>query len=283
MKKHLKLALIVALSAVLLLAGGTAVWAWGPGGGRGWPGGSNGLEAIAQALGMTADELSAKLQAGEKLADLAEAAGVDLQTLKNAADAARQAAVREAIEQAVKDGKLTREQADWMLQGLEQGYGPGGFGRRGFMFPFFGGRGLGFGPDRANGLDAAAKALGMTTEQLELQLWGGRTLAELAEKAGVDLQDVRNAVEAARQEAMRQAIEQAVENGRLTREQADWMLQGIEQGYVPGGRGIPGGCGGFRGPGRGGGWGSFPAPAPSGASGAGFRAPRMSLGSTGAA
>ena len=80
------------------------------------------------------------------------------------------------------------------------------------------------------GLEAAAKALNMTPEELSTQLWGGRTLAELADKAGVDLQKVRDAVNQACVQALRDAIEQAVRDGRLTREQADWLLQGLDRG-----------------------------------------------------
>ncbi|MGQ9556058.1 MAG: hypothetical protein ACUVWR_18300 [Anaerolineae bacterium] len=46
-------------------------------------------------------------------------------------------------------------------------------------------------------------------------------------------------------EAMRAQIEQAVKDGKITREQADWLLQGLEKGYVPYGRGF--GFGGLRG------------------------------------
>ena len=200
----------------------------GPGFERG-PSGQGGLEAIAEALGMTADELSAELRGGKTLADLAEEAGVDLATLQDEAKAAREAAVREAIEQAVEDGTLTREQADWTLQGIDSGYTVrGGFlGRSGFR-----GFAMGKSTTGQTGLDAAAEALGMTADELSLQLWGGRTLADLAEAAGVDLQEVQDAVEAARQAAMRDAIEQAVEDGNLTREQADWILQGIDSGYA---------------------------------------------------
>jgi hypothetical protein len=109
-------------------------------GGRGYCG-EAGLEAAAQALGMTADELSTQLWGGESLADLADEAGVDLEDVQAAVDAACQQATRDAIEQAVTDGTLTREHADWLLEGLEKGFwggnggmgfgGPGGFGRHG--------------------------------------------------------------------------------------------------------------------------------------------------------
>jgi hypothetical protein len=109
-------------------------YGWGHGFGRGM-GGQVGLEAIAEALGMTADELSLQLWGGKTIADLAEEKGVDLQVLQDAVTAAQEAATRDAIEQAVTDGTLSREQADWLLQGLDNGYwgghGFGGFGGRG--------------------------------------------------------------------------------------------------------------------------------------------------------
>ena len=99
------------------------------------------------------------------------------------------------------------------------------------------------------GLEAAAKALNMTADELSTQLWGGNTLANLADKAGVDLQTVRDAVNAACQAATKDAIEQAVTDGSLSRAQADWLLEGLDKGYW-GGEGF--GWGGFHGFGRGG-------------------------------
>lgn len=81
------------------------------------------------------------------------------------------------------------------------------------------------------GLEAAAEALGMTSEELSTQLWGGKTLADLAEEKGIDLADVKAAVEAVQITAQREAIEQAVENGKITREHADWLLEGLDKGY----------------------------------------------------
>ena len=104
----------------------------GPGGGFG----QAGLEAAAKALGMTVDDLTSRLRAGDTLADLAQEKGVDLQTVQDAVKAANVAAAKAAIEQAVTDGNMTRDKADWLLQGLDKGYwGPGadgfGFGMRG--------------------------------------------------------------------------------------------------------------------------------------------------------
>ena len=113
------------------------------------------------------------------------------------------------------------------------------------------GPGRGFGLARGlcgqAGLEAAAKALGMTADELSTQLWGGRSLADLADKAGVDLQTVRDAVDAACQAATQDAIKQAVADGYLSQEQADWMLEGLDKGFFPMRRGFGFGRGWGRG------------------------------------
>lgn len=98
------------------------------------------------------------------------------------------------------------------------------FGWRGFCF---GGRGGSF-----QSFDAIAEALGLTPTQLFEQLHSGKTLSEIAEAQGVDLAEVQKAAEAARVQAMKDAIAQAVKDGRITQEQADWLLQGLEKGYL---------------------------------------------------
>lgn len=125
------------------------------GGGRGGAGfcGTAGLAAAAEALNMTTEELQTQLWGGATLSSLAEAAGVELQAVQDAVNAACQAETRTAIEQAVTDGTLTQAKADWLLEGLDAGFwgpgsdsGPGfGFGPRGFG----GGRG-GFGGQQLN-------------------------------------------------------------------------------------------------------------------------------------
>lgn len=102
----------------------------------------------------------------------------------------------------------------------------------------FGGRGI----CGQAGLDAAAKALKLTTEELTAQLWGGQTLSALAEKAGVELTAVQSAVQAACQQAQIDAIKQAVTDGKITQANADWLIEGIQKGYIGGSKG---GFGGF--------------------------------------
>jgi hypothetical protein len=101
--------------------------------------------------------------------------------------------------------------------------------------------------------DTIAEALGLTPNELFTESHDeGKTLSEIAEEQGVDLETVQDAVKASRTEAQREAIQQAVEDGKLSQDQADWLLEGLDQGFFPGGRGM--GRGGHFGMGRGGGW-----------------------------
>jgi hypothetical protein len=108
-----------------------------------------------------------------------------------------------------------------------------------------GGRGFGRLLGGQAGLEAAADALGMTAEELSAQLWAGKTLAEIAEDKGVDLVELHETVQAAVQsemevlqaekaEAMREAFGQALENGTITQDHYDWLIEGLDNDYIPG-------------------------------------------------
>jgi len=124
------------------------------------------------------------------------------------------------------------------------------------------GRGFGFGGGGWTAeFDVVAAALNLTPTQLFEQLHSGKTLAEIAQAQGVDLTKVQEAANASRIQAMKDAIAQAVKDGKMTQDQADWLLQGLDKGYLGkgGGRGFGFGFpGGMRGHGKG-----SPAPAPS--------------------
>ena len=94
--------------------------------------------------------------------------------------------------------------------------------------------------------DTAAEILGLTPDGLFAELHdAGKTLTEIAEERGVDTEALQEAMNASRAEAMRQRIEQAVENGDLSQEQADWILEGLDRGFMGGRRGMGMGRGGF--------------------------------------
>jgi hypothetical protein len=100
------------------------------------------------------------------------------------------------------------------------------------------GRGFGLGgPGSWDNFDAMAKSLNLTPTQLFEALHAGRTLDEIAKAQGVDLAKVQEAANAARIQAMKDKVAQAVKDGKITQEQADWLLQGLEKGYMGKGRG----------------------------------------------
>ena len=113
----------------------------GRGMGSGWCGGSwTMFDTTAEALGLTPNEFFAESHdAGKRLTEIAEEQGVDIETVYYAMQAAQADAMRESIQQRVEDGSLSQEQANWMLEGLEQGFFPGG---RGFGHGFGGSMGI---------------------------------------------------------------------------------------------------------------------------------------------
>ncbi len=156
------------------------------------------LNAAAKALGITADDLSARLNSGKTLQEIATAQGVDFNTVMQAL-------------QAVRPVRL----------------------------------------DSAE-LDAAAKVLGMTSTDLSTQFQNGKTLSDLATARGVTLQSVQDAITAVRRTEMTAQIKQAVTDGQMTQDKANWLLEGLNKGYLDGPDGFGFGHGfGPGGPGRG--------------------------------
>ncbi len=221
--------------------------------GPGRPGLVQGLVGItAEVTGLSEEEVVAALRDGQTVAEIAESEGVDPQAIVDAAIA--EAEFR--LEAAVEAERLTEERMEQMLarlaeelpERLEQPWQPGG--PQGMLFDRFG---EGF----WSMYDAVAEALDLTPEELFAELHDGQSVADIAEEQGVEMEEIRAAVEDARVEMRKEAIEQAVENGRLSQEQADWMIEGLEEGFLPGGRGFGRGHGarpGRGGRGRGMGW-----------------------------
>lgn len=120
-----------------------------------------------------------------------------------------------ALSGLVSDGSITQEQADEVAGTLSEA----GIGGRG-EGPWGGGPRGGF------GLDAAATARGMSEDELRTALEvEGTTLADVAEDQGVPLETLVDALVAGGQER----IAAAVEDGRITQEQADERLADLEE------------------------------------------------------
>jgi hypothetical protein len=180
------------------------------------------LDKLASALGVSADKLTAGLK-----------------TAGNA-----------TIDEALKNQDITKTQADRLKQEVTNGQygffgrdlvmdrGPfmnmGGPGRdRGGMM---GDRGPGFGGGQAI-QDAAAKALGLTSADLETQLHSGQTLEQIAKTKNVDIK----AVQAAMLTALKTQLDQDVKDARITQAQADEMYNRAKQDPNFGLRGPKGG------------------------------------------
>jgi hypothetical protein len=91
------------------------------------------IEAFAEALGLTPEELESRLSAGETLASVAVSEGVAAEDFSALWLQARQ----DALDAAVADGVLTADQAAWMLDRMQNGMhgqgGAAGVGRQGGM------------------------------------------------------------------------------------------------------------------------------------------------------
>ena len=102
------------------------------------------------------------------------------------------ARLQEILAPLVEKGTITQAQADAVIAAIEAARpadGPhGGFGR---------GPGGPGGPGKGFGLDEAAAALGMTTDELRTALAGGQSIADVAKAKGVDLTKVTDALVAA--------------------------------------------------------------------------------------
>ncbi|MBT3337819.1 MAG: hypothetical protein HN855_06690 [Anaerolineae bacterium] len=81
-------------------------------------------------------------------------------------------------------------------------------------------------------LETAADLLDMSTDEVTAALAEGKTLQDLADEAGVSIEEIRDAMSVLREDAMRERIATAVEEGTMSQEQADWMLEGLEKGFL---------------------------------------------------
>jgi len=184
------------------------------------------------------------------IADAAKQLGIEPAKLS----AALKTALKHRVDAAVAAGRLTKAQGDALKARIDSGEAPlfpaGGRHPRGFGHHAFGHHG--------EKLDAAAAYLGLTEEQLRTELESGKTLAQIATAHGKTADGLVNALV----DAANKKLDAAVAAGRLTRQQADSLLKGLEAhiadfvngrfprpfGHHPGMRGFRGGAPGLFGP-----------------------------------
>jgi hypothetical protein len=175
------------------------------------------------------------------IADAAKRLDVAPSELRDALDQAEDA----QFDADVKAGRLTQEQADAIKKHRDEAGAVLGGGFPFLAKPFrekalegkrFDGKphlSLRIGPPAGGAIeliDTAAKALGISRAELFDRLRDGKSLEEIAKAEGKSLADVRSAVRS----ELKQRFDQAVENGKLTRKQADDMLSHLSDKLLAG-------------------------------------------------
>jgi hypothetical protein len=153
------------------------------------PSRSSFLDSVARHLGVSRDEL----------------------------DAATKAAALEQVDAALAAGTITEAQADALRSRIEAGEGAPLVGP--FFHAFHGGM---HGPGAH--LSTAAEYLGLTVEELRERLGRGQSLAEVAEAEGKSVDGLEEALV----DQAEKRVDEAVEDGLLTDEQARAMLERLE-------------------------------------------------------
>ncbi len=143
------------------------------------------IAAVADLLGMTADELTTAIKEdGKTIQELADEAGVDMQDVKDV--------LAEFKGERTRNLKMDDES-----------------------------------------IAVVADLLGMSADELTTAVQDdGKTIQELADEAGVDMQDIKDALSALRSENTRDRIETALDQGDLTQDEANWLLEGLDNGYL---------------------------------------------------
>ncbi len=140
---------------------------------------------------------------------------------------ALEGAAGDQLDQAVKDGKLTQQQADQIKQriarygvplGAPDGDGPHGPGMLGPM------GGPGHGPFGI-GLDAAASYLGLTRAALIRKLQSGTSLADVARAQGKSVDGLQQTLV----DDAKTQLDRAVADGKLTSSQRDQILREVQE------------------------------------------------------
>ena len=177
------------------------------------------LAVVGAGAAVAADRLTPKAESRAIVNDAAKQLGVDPAKLSDALEQA----LKNRIDSAVKEGRLTEEQGEAMKRRISAA-----------DFPLFIGPGFnGPGFDRHRGpglhwvrdLDAAAAYLGRTESELRAALESGKSLAQIAKEENKSVDGLVDALV----KATTTRLDQAVTDGRLTKADRDKIVAGLKE------------------------------------------------------
>jgi polyhydroxyalkanoate synthesis regulator phasin len=192
-------------------------------------GSAGSLDAAAEAIGVSTSELARALGDGRTIAEVADAHDVAAADVVDAVVAAEQ----DRLDQLIADGRLTQEQADELSADLEERVtelvngdlapfpivGPPGFvGAPGLLGP------PGAGLFLDGPIEIAAETIGIEADELLSAIRDGDTIADVARAHDVAVWEVVQAIVS----SMQERLDQAVEDGRITQEEADRAAADLE-------------------------------------------------------
>lgn len=183
-----------------------------------------GVVAVVAVSGAGAAVAATKLGSPEEesravVNDAARELGVSPERLTNAL----KTGLKNRIDEAVEAGRMTKAEGDRLKARIDERRLPflAPLGRRGPHGP--GGMHRDFRFHHSHKLETAAKYLGMTETALHNALRDGKTLAQVARDRNKAVDGLVDALVA----ESRKRIDKAVEDGRLTRAEADEFLAGL--------------------------------------------------------
>jgi hypothetical protein len=176
------------------------------------------LAVVGAGAAVAADRLMPKAESQAIVNDAAKQLGVDPAKLSDALEQA----LKNQIDAAVKDGRLTKEQGDAMKRRISAA-----------AFPLFIGPGFdrergplrGFGHHWVRDLDAAAAFLGVSESELRATLESGKSLAQIAKEKDKSVDKLVDALVT----ATTKRLDQAVTDGRLTKAERDKIVAGLKE------------------------------------------------------
>ena len=145
------------------------------------------------------------------ISKLAVNLGVDQDKVTAALDTT----IKQMLDEAVQEGRLTQEQADKITANKDFGFSGLGF-LHGKKHKFIG---------NGRNLDGIANALGMTTDQLKTELQSGKKMQQIVTGHGMTMDQFRQKM----LELKNDEISKAVADGKITQDQANQILEKMEQ------------------------------------------------------